>query len=79
MLVVTLNGDYEMLLLSKCTPVTDQSPIKAFYESVVSYCESGTQLDSGFMVMRNAGGKKTTPLLSPDNRTLLAYFHDLQF
>lgn len=39
--VVTLNGDYEMLPLSKCAPVTDQGLVKTFNECDAGHHEEG--------------------------------------
>lgn len=35
--VVTPNGNYEMLPLSKCAPVTDQGPVKTFNGCVLGH------------------------------------------
>lgn len=64
MLVVTLNGDYEMLLLSKCTPVTDQSPIKAFYDCGELLGERHSWCRVYGDAKRRKKNKKKTQLLS---------------
>lgn len=39
--VLMLNGNYEMLPLSKCAPVTDQGLVKTFNDSAAGRHEKG--------------------------------------